>query len=92
MEYIRPFSLNALLRILEPSEGVTVAILPTAQALFKGRGEQVPIYDEETEKEPQIGNTEEENYLKKLLQTSNQRGRWDLSGGVQPLHKIWISY
>ena len=57
--YAQPYNPNPPLQICEPSEGLTVGILPTAQAIFRGRGEAIPISDEEV-KEPQVGNQEVE--------------------------------
>ena len=45
----RPFNSNALLRISEPGEAVTVVIPPLAQLILPNKGEVVPILDEEDE-------------------------------------------
>lgn len=47
--YAQPLNAQVPLRISEPSKGVTLANPPTAQAIFKGRGEVVLVFDKEAE-------------------------------------------
>lgn len=71
--YARPFYPNHPLRIFELNEGVTIADLSTAQPIFKGRGEIVPISDEEIE-EPQFTNLEAKKLFGEgFLQSSHLR-------------------
>lgn len=55
----RPFNPQTPLQILEPIEGVTVANLPTAHAIFRGRGEIIHVFDEKAKK-PQVADQEVE--------------------------------